>query len=98
RYWGVSVALEHRASGTLGLFGRYTFSRTNDNWLGAYGGGPEAEISPFPRGSSAGEWADGRSDFDVPHRLALGAELELGRLRLAGVYRFRSGDPFTPGF
>lgn len=98
RYWGVSVALEHRAGGALGLFGRYTYSRTTDNWLGAYGGGPEAEISPFPYGSGADDWADGRSDFDVPHRLALGAEFELGSFRIAGVYRFRSGDPFTPGF
>src|SRR5690606_30255587 len=47
------------------------------------------------------DWADGRSDFDVPHRLAVGAELRLPILAgvsIAGVYRYQSGYPFTPGF
>lgn len=98
RYLGLSLGLEHRAAGPLGLFARYTFSRTTDNWLAAGGRGPDAELPPFPGRIGGSDWADGRSDFDVPHRLALGAEFAVGALRIAGVYRFRSGVPFTPGF
>jgi hypothetical protein len=54
------------------------------------------------------DWRDGRSDLDLPHRAALGAEWALGDVRLAGLamtgvrlaalVRHRSGAPFTPGF
>src|SRR5690606_33161424 len=32
-YRAVTFELEHQPSGSLGLFARYTFSRTTDNWL-----------------------------------------------------------------
>lgn len=100
-YRAVTFELEHQPSGSLGLFARYTFSRTTDNWLSGRGGGPEAQLSPFPDSLNDRDWADGRSDFDVPHRLAVGAELRLPILAgvsIAGVYRYQSGYPFTPGF
>lgn len=99
-YRGATVAFEHRAASPLTAFGSYTYSSTEDNWVGARGGWPEAQLSPFPRREGS-DWTEGRSDFDVPHRAVLGAELGLGgRIapRLAAVYRFRSGYPFTPGF
>ncbi|HEX2187792.1 MAG TPA: carboxypeptidase-like regulatory domain-containing protein, partial [Longimicrobiaceae bacterium] len=99
-YRGATVAFEHRAASPLTAFGSYTYSSTEDNWVGARGGWPEAQLAPFA-GREGNDWTEGRSDFDVPHRAVLGAELGLGgRIapRLAAVYRFRSGHPFTPGF
>ncbi len=100
-YWGATVTLERTALRGLNLLASYTYSRTKDNWLGAGGGGPEAQLSPFPRGLNGGDWADGRSDFDVPHRVLAGAELAFPGsvgLRLGVLYQYRSGSPFTPGF
>jgi hypothetical protein len=47
------------------------------------------------------KWRDAVSDFDLPHRLTAGIELRprLGfSPRIAALYTFRSGYPFTPGF
>ncbi len=96
-YFGITARLERRIA-PLRLSASYTFSRTDDDWLGAAGGGPDAELSPFPDSLPRGDWADGRSDFDRPHRAVVGAELALGFVRLAAFYRFESGRPFTPGF
>jgi len=100
-YYGVTLSLQRTALSGLNLLASYTFSRTTDNWLGARGGGPDAQLSPFPGGLNGGDWADGRSDFDVPHRVELGAELAFaGRpgVRIGLLYQYRSGYPFTPGF
>jgi len=99
-YRGATVSFEHRPESRLTAFGSYTYSATRDNWLGARSGWADAQLAPFP-GAEGDDWTEGRSDFDVPHRAALGGELALGgRIapRLAAVYRFRSGYPFTPGF
>jgi hypothetical protein len=98
-YWGATVSLERMVLHGLNLMASYTFSRTTDNWLGARGGGPDAQLSPFPGGLSGSDWTSGRSDFDVPHRVELGAEVAFpGRLRIGLLYQYRSGHPFTPGF
>jgi hypothetical protein len=100
-YWGVTVALERTLGRGLSLLASYTYSRTTDNWLGAGGGGPEAQLSPFADSLNGIDWAKGRSDFDVPHRLVLGAEVALPArpgVRLGLLYQYRSGYPFTPGF
>ena len=63
-------------------------------------GGPEAQLSPFAD-DQADDWRDGTSDFDLPHRVAAGVEIRFpGSMgpRLSGIYRYRSGYPFTPGF
>lgn len=99
-YRAATVAFEHRPATGLAAFGSYTFSDTQDNWVGARGGWADAQLPPFP-GGEGDDWTEGRSDFDVPHRAVVGAELGLGgRIapRLAALYRFRSGYPFTPGF
>lgn len=100
-YLGATFAFEGRPARGVTAFGSYTYSRTQDNWVGARSGWADARLSPFPQGLDGGDWTEGRSDFDVPHRVALGGEVRLGgRIapRVAAVYRFRSGYPFTPGF
>jgi hypothetical protein len=100
-YRAATVAFEHRPATGLAAFGSYTFSDTQDNWVGARSGWADAQLPPFPGADDDADWTEGRSDFDVPHRAVVGAELSLGgRIapRLAALYRFRSGYPFTPGF
>jgi len=96
-YVGFTVHVERRVGSLLTLSTGYTYSRTEDNWLGARGG-PGQQVTPFPDSLNGRDWAEGRSDFDVPHRFVLGAELDFGAARLAGFYSYRSGYPFTPGF
>jgi hypothetical protein len=84
----------------LRMFGSYTYSHTTDNWLSGGNGGPYAQLTPFPDSLSGQDWADGTSDFDIPHRVALGVELKpagSNALTLAVRYRWQSGAPFTPG-
>ncbi|HWP38556.1 MAG TPA: TonB-dependent receptor [Gemmatimonadales bacterium] len=100
-YWGVTLGLDQPVGRVVRLLASYTYSQTTDNWLGGRYGGPYAELSPFPDSLGGVDWADGRSDLDVPHRLVAGIELSpLGPrgFSVAALYRFRSGLPFTPGF
>ncbi|MEJ2237674.1 MAG: hypothetical protein P8X82_05210 [Gemmatimonadales bacterium] len=97
-YWGISVGLQRRVGSSFHFFTSYTYSQTKDNWLSGLGGPPESQFTPFPDSLREADWADGRSDFDVPHVLTLGAEFDLGLIRLGAFYRGQSGLPFTPGF
>ncbi len=101
RYTGFTVILERPLNGALALYGSYTYSRTNDNWLSGAPGDPYSQLTPFPDSALETDWKDGRSDFDVPNRATLGAELHLpGALSpsVAALFRYQSGYPFTPGF
>ena len=97
-YWGLTLTLEHLREQGLSVWASYTYSRTVDNIPGALGSVPDAQLSPFPDSTGSADWRDGRSDLDVPHRAAVGAEWAVGAGRLAGLLRYRSGVPFTPGF
>ena len=97
-YWGLTVSLERVREQGLSLWASYTYSRTTDNTPGLLGTVPDAQLSPFPSGAGTPDWRDGRSDLDVPHRAVAGAEWSLGIVRLAGLARYQSGEPFTPGF
>jgi hypothetical protein len=97
-YWGITVQVERRMAGRISGTVSYTYSSTKDNWLSGNGGGPSIQLSPFPEDLGGHDWTEGRSDFDVPHRVVAGLELDLGLVRFTGFYRFRSGMPFTPGF
>ena len=98
-YWGLTVSLVRDVAPGPRLVASYTHSRTTDNWLGGRGGNAAAQLSPFPDSLSGGDWTHDRSDFDVPHRVVVGLELALpGPFTLAGLYRYESGAPFTPGF
>jgi hypothetical protein len=97
-YFGLSGRLERRFGSVLNFFASYTYSETNDNWLSGSGRGPTFDMSPFPDRVGREDWADGRSDFDIPHRITAGGQIDLALIRLAGVLRYQSGMPFTPGF
>ncbi len=96
-YWGFTARVERRVGDVLNLFAGYTRSTTEDNWLSGLGG-IELQITPFPEGLGATDWAAGRSDFDQPHRFTFGTTIEVGPVSLSGFYRYESGLPFTPGF
>jgi len=99
-YWAVVVGLERQISRAWRASVQYTISGTRDNWLGARGGGPDRELTPFPDSLNTQQWEDGISDFDRPDRLVIATEIRLGKLpvALAGFYRYETGAPFTPGF
>jgi hypothetical protein len=95
-FYGVTAGLERVREQGLNLGISYTFSRTTDNVPGFAG----SRLSPFPGGLGGVDWVDGRSDFDIPHRLLIAADWAAGpagALRFGAVYRLRSGTPFTPG-
>jgi len=100
-FWGMSISMQRDVARGLSLMAHYAYSKTEDNWVGARSGLPDAQYVPFADSTGHSEWAIGVSDFDVPHRLTLGAEIRMpGRagVRLALLYRQRSGYAFTPGF
>ncbi len=100
-HYEVGLTFTREAVRGLSLSGGYLWSRTRDNWLQSWTGDPADELSPFPADPPGDEWAEGRSDFDVPHRATVLATWSTGArvpLTLGVRYRFRSGLPFTPGF
>lgn len=98
-YRAVTIGLEHGMTGSVGLFARYTYSRTVDDWPIRSG---DAQSQQSPLADQNGEdWRHGTSDFDLPHRVAAGVQLRPGiglRPQLTLIYRYQSGYPFTPGF
>lgn len=97
-YWGVTVALDQQVAGMADLFARYTFSRTTDNWFAARAGGGWHIARPTGLDAN-GDWTEGVSDFDVPHRAVAGVVIDAPfGLQLSALYRAESGRPFTPGF
>ncbi|MCI0435410.1 MAG: carboxypeptidase-like regulatory domain-containing protein [Gemmatimonadetes bacterium] len=100
-YRGITVIAERQLRGPIGFRASYTYSTTEDDWLMGVRGDPRSQLDPFPDSAQASDWANGRSDLDVPHRAVIGAEIQVpGRYgpRLAAIYRYQSGYPFTPGF
>ncbi|NNF28850.1 MAG: hypothetical protein HKN73_16615 [Gemmatimonadetes bacterium] len=94
--WG-SVAIDARLP-RVDLFGSVTVSQTEDNWVGASVGHPEAARDPR-LGADVSDWTSGTSDFDIPVRAVAAATMNpTSSVRLTASYRFRSGRPFTPGF
>ena len=95
----VTLAIERH--GTNGdFFASYTYSKTEDNLVGASQGTYDATLDPGLRVGSD-PWSAGLSDFDVPHRFVAGLGLPIPVLEggvLGVLYRFQSGDAFTPGF
>jgi hypothetical protein len=96
-YWGMTAGFERVQPEGISLSVGYTFSRAEDN---APGLGTYSTLAPFPGEAGGLDWAEGTSDFDVPHRLITAAEWTAGPtapLRLGVVYRLQSGVPFTAG-
>lgn len=100
-YYELSLLLERQVTRGLSFAASYTFSKTDDNVLGQRTIDPADQVNPFPEGINGADWAEGRSDFDVPHRIALSGEYRAGTKSPVSVgarWRYRSGLPFTPGF
>jgi len=100
-YQEATISLERRAGRGLTLLAGYTWSRTEDNLPGQLSADPADRLAPFDGVLDGAAWEDGRSDLDVPHRVALTAMWEAPHssgLRVAARWHWRSGLPFTPGF
>ncbi len=100
-YYEFTATLDRRVAGGLDARLSYTYSKTTDNLPGSLSSDPADHLSPFPTGLNSQAWEDGRSDLDMPHRIA--AELiytGAGKhpISVAARYRARSGLPFTPGY
>jgi len=95
-WYGGSIRLERSLAPDFLLAASYTYSRTRDNWVGAAAGAGGGSTGPS-LGQSA-DWSEGISDFDAPHRGAVFAAWTSPLLTVAGVFRYQSGRPFTPGF
>lgn len=93
-----TVSLDHRASDRLEVFGAYTWSDTDDNWLGVASGQPDAALDPGLDDLRPTPWSEGTSDLDIPHRVAAGLSVRLPVVTVTGTYRFRSAYPFTAGY
>ena len=97
----VTVAIERQVAAGLSLAGSYTWSRTEDNLPGQLSALPADRAIVLDAADGASGWSDGRSDLDIPHRVALSAHYrQPGRTGLTATarWRMRSGLPFTPGF
>ncbi len=97
-YYAGTIALERRVTQGVTVLGSYTWSQARDNVTGQASAHIEDRLSPLPADPA---WAEGVSDFDVPHRLAATVSLDLpGKMpvEIAARGRYRSGLPFTPGY
>ncbi len=97
----LTASLQRQVARALSVSASYTFSRTRDNLVGLLQVDPADQLSPFPDGVNGADWDAGRSDVDIPHRVAAVAEYHSGGrmpVTLAARGRWRSGLPFTPGF
>lgn len=93
-FYGITAALERVSDEGLSLGLAYTYGHTRDNVAGY----SLPQLSPFPSGLDGQDWLEGRSDFDVPHRLLVAADWAASSaVRFGLVYRLSSGLPFTPG-
>jgi hypothetical protein len=100
-HYEATVSLSRSLGRTIFFAAEYTFSRTRDNLVGLLQPDPADQLSPFPGGINGEDWDTGRSDLDIPHRLAGSLEFRTGGGNPISVMlrgRYRSGLPFTPGF
>ncbi len=100
-YYQAGLSISRESTRGLGFAASYLWSRTRDNWLQSWNGDPTDELSPFPQDRPGNEWAEGISDFDVPHRASVLATWRSSGavpFSLGARYRYRSGYSYTPGF
>ena len=100
-YTEFSVSLSRDVPQGISFDLSYTFSKTEDNVSGARTLDPADQLNPFPMDQGGGDWSEGRSDFDVPHRAVAYAEYRSAgstAFSLGARFRYRSGLPYTPGF
>jgi hypothetical protein len=96
-----ATASVSRQGRTFSFLAEYTYSHTRDNLVGLLEVDPADQLSPFPGGINGQAWDEGRSDLEIPHRLAATLDIKVGNrnpISLMVRGRVRSGLPFTPGF
>lgn len=96
----VRVAASRSLGSGIEVLANYTWSKTHDNLVGARSADPADRLLPLEGATAAPAWDEGRSDLDVPHRLAamLRWSAPGDNLSLGARFRMRSGLPFTAGF
>jgi carboxypeptidase family protein/TonB-dependent receptor-like protein len=100
-YYEASVALDRHLSRGFDFMLGYTYSKTTDNLPGSLSADPADQLTPFPDGLHGDRWEIGRSDLDIPHRVAATltyTSAARAPLTVGARFRYRSGLPFTPGF
>ncbi len=100
-HYEATLALERRSAVGLTMLASYTYSKTQDNIVGRLTADPADQLNPFPGGLDGKDWTDGRSDLDIPHRVAATFQYRTrgpSRVQFTGRWRWRSGLPFTAGF
>jgi hypothetical protein len=99
--YDATLRLDRQLSRGVAVSAAYTWSRTEDNLVGQLSADPADRLSPFPAERGADAWEAGRSDLDIPHRVAATITLRPGNdgpLTMMARVRHRSGLPFTPGY
>lgn len=96
----VRVDVSRALGAGVELLANYTWSKTRDNMVGARSADPADRLLPLDGSAAAPTWDAGRSDLDVPHRLAamLRWTAPGDNLAFGARFRMRSGLPFTAGF
>jgi len=96
----VRVGVSRAMGAGVELLANYTWSKVRDNMVGARSADPADRLLPLGGSVAAPTWDEGRSDLDVPHRLAamLRWTAPGDNLSLGARFRMRSGLPFTAGF
>jgi len=100
-HYAVTVGLVRNMGQGLTIDGSYTWSRTEDNLIGQVESDPANRLSPFAGSPDQSDWDEGRSDLDIPHRVAVQARYTTpgtNPITVGARWRYRSGLPFTPGF
>ncbi len=96
KYTALTFTLERMTAEGVNFVAAYTYSQTKDDWYGAAQSTRTPQVAP-QMGETLASWHDGTSDFDVPHRAAIGIDVPIyAGARFGAVYRYESGAPFTP--
>ena len=100
RYNAMQLRFQQRPESGLSVLAAYTYGKSTDNASGFF---TSAGDPNFPQNSLDPDAEEGRSSFDVRHRLSVGFSWDLpfsGRVwlenwQLHGILSFNSGRPFT---
>jgi hypothetical protein len=100
RYNAMQIRFHQRPESGLSVLGAYTYGKSTDNASGFF---TSAGDPNFPQNSLDPDAEEGRSSFDVRHRVSLGFSWDLpfsGNVwlenwQLHGILSFNSGRPFT---
>lgn len=95
-----TVGLKRAVGAGFTIDASYTWSKSEDNLVGARSADPADRLSPLLNLGSSTDWDVGRSDYDIPSRLTAGVAWQAPNdlFSFAARFRMRSGLPFTAGY